>query len=83
MKQPEDAAACTDTAVLETEDLSFAYGGNAMTFNPNGDPAGPRDGFPGSLFIRFSRGSAVLRRATALSADATRTVRRSPSRSGC
>ena len=30
---------------------TFAYGGNAMTFNPNGDPAGANDGFPGSLFI--------------------------------
>ncbi len=30
---------------------TFAYGGNAMTFHPAGDPAGPADGFPGSLFI--------------------------------
>jgi hypothetical protein len=30
---------------------TFAYGGNAMTFNPNGDPSGPGDGFPGSLFV--------------------------------
>lgn len=30
---------------------TFAYGGNAMTFNPDGDPAGARDGFPGSLFL--------------------------------
>ncbi|MCX7840449.1 MAG: hypothetical protein N2559_13500, partial [Anaerolineae bacterium] len=30
---------------------TFEYGGNAMTFNPNGDPAGARDGFPGSLFV--------------------------------
>jgi len=30
---------------------TFAYGGNAMTFNPDGDPGGPHDGFPGSLFI--------------------------------
>ena len=29
---------------------TFAYGGNAMTFNPDGDAAGPDDGFPGSLF---------------------------------
>lgn len=29
---------------------TFAYGGNAMTFNPDGD-AGNTDGFPGSLFI--------------------------------
>jgi hypothetical protein len=30
---------------------TFEYGGNAMTFNPNGDPSGPANGFPGSLFI--------------------------------
>jgi hypothetical protein len=30
---------------------TFAYGGNAMTFNPDGDAAGAQDGFPGSLFI--------------------------------
>ena len=30
---------------------TFAYGGNAMTFNPNGDPSGSDDGFPGSLFV--------------------------------
>jgi hypothetical protein len=30
---------------------TFAYGGNAMTFNPNGDPSGAGDGFPGSLFV--------------------------------
>jgi hypothetical protein len=29
---------------------TFAYGGNAMTFNPDGDPAN-QDGFPGSLFV--------------------------------
>jgi hypothetical protein len=29
---------------------TFAYGGNAMTFNPDGDPASA-DGFPGSLFV--------------------------------
>ena len=31
--------------------LTFEYGGNAMTFNPAGDPAGAADGFPGSLFV--------------------------------
>jgi hypothetical protein len=31
--------------------LTFEYGGNAMTFRPGGDPSGPDDGFPGSLFI--------------------------------
>ncbi|MFZ5881969.1 MAG: hypothetical protein ACOY0R_21575 [Chloroflexota bacterium] len=30
---------------------TFAYGGNAMTFNPDGDPGGASDAFPGSLFI--------------------------------
>jgi hypothetical protein len=30
---------------------TFAYGGNAMTFNPDGDPLAPDDGFPGSLFV--------------------------------
>lgn len=30
---------------------TFAYGGNAMTFNPAGDPGGAADGFAGSLFI--------------------------------
>jgi len=30
---------------------TFAYGGNAMTFNPDGDPSGGDDGFPGSLFV--------------------------------
>lgn len=30
---------------------TFAYGGNAMTFNPDGDPGGEADGFPGTLFI--------------------------------
>lgn len=30
---------------------TFAYGGSAMTYRPDGDPDGPSDGFPGSLFI--------------------------------
>lgn len=30
---------------------TFDYGGNAMTFNPDGDPRGEADGFPGSLFV--------------------------------
>jgi len=34
----------------DTPPQTFAYGGNAMTFNPDGDP-GSSDGFPGSLFI--------------------------------
>jgi hypothetical protein len=30
---------------------TFAYGGNAMTCNPDGDPSSAADGFPGSLFV--------------------------------
>jgi hypothetical protein len=30
---------------------TFAYGGAAATFRPDGDSDGPKDGFPGSLFI--------------------------------
>ena len=30
---------------------TFEYGGNAMTFNPDGDPSGATDGSPGSLFM--------------------------------
>ncbi len=30
---------------------TFQYGGTAMTFRPDGDPGGDRDGFPGSLFV--------------------------------
>ncbi|MEI7990235.1 MAG: hypothetical protein WCI88_14460 [Chloroflexota bacterium] len=30
---------------------TFAYGGNAMTFNPQGDVSGSGDGFTGSLFV--------------------------------
>ncbi|MBI4231752.1 S-layer homology domain-containing protein [Candidatus Peregrinibacteria bacterium] len=29
----------------------FAYGGYAMALNPDGDPSGPDDDFPGSLYI--------------------------------
>ena len=35
----------------EDPPLTFAYGGNAMTFNPDGDAGGGGDGFPGSLFV--------------------------------
>jgi hypothetical protein len=31
-------------------DSSWEYSGYAMAYNPLGDPAGPEDGFPGSLF---------------------------------
>ena len=34
----------------EERPRTFAYGGNAMTFNPDGDPDN-NDAFPGSLFI--------------------------------
>ncbi|MCA9970850.1 MAG: hypothetical protein KC425_11580 [Anaerolineales bacterium] len=34
----------------DTPPLTFAYGGNAMSFNPDGDP-GSGDAFPGSLFV--------------------------------
>jgi hypothetical protein len=30
---------------------TFAYSGNAMTFNPHGDAGGEGDGYPGSLII--------------------------------
>ena len=30
---------------------TFEYGGNAMTYSPTGDSAGPDDGYPGSLYI--------------------------------
>ncbi|MBN2387298.1 MAG: hypothetical protein JXB85_09775 [Anaerolineales bacterium] len=30
---------------------TFEYGGNALAFNPDGDPNGSADGFPGSLFV--------------------------------
>lgn len=29
----------------------WAYGGHALSFRPGGDPGGPDDGFPGSLYI--------------------------------
>jgi len=35
----------------EERPQTFAYGGNAMTFNPDGDINGASDGFPGSLFV--------------------------------
>ncbi len=35
----------------DDEENSFAYGGAAMTFRPDGDPAGAGDGFSGSLFL--------------------------------
>ncbi len=35
----------------ETPPLTFAYGANAMTFNPDGNPGGGAGTLPGSLFI--------------------------------
>ncbi|MBN2134493.1 MAG: hypothetical protein JW737_02060, partial [Acidobacteria bacterium] len=34
-----------------TDIKSFQYGGHSMTFYPGGDPNGPNDGYPGSLYI--------------------------------
>lgn len=34
-----------------TEASRFGYGGGAFTLNPHGDPNGPNDGFPGSLYV--------------------------------
>jgi hypothetical protein len=33
-----------------SNETGWEYGGNAMTYYPDGDPNGPTDGFPGSLF---------------------------------
>jgi len=29
---------------------TWSYGGGALTYNPEGDPSGPEDGYPGSLY---------------------------------
>jgi hypothetical protein len=34
----------------EPEDVGWTYSGTAMTYYPDGDPDGPDDGFPGSIF---------------------------------
>ena len=31
-------------------EIGWEWGGSAMTYYPNGDPAGPDDGYPGSVF---------------------------------
>ncbi len=51
--QPTDLAYLGGFRLPAGEDRpeTFAYGGNAMTFDPSGDPGGSGDGFPGSLFI--------------------------------
>ncbi|MCD4749331.1 MAG: hypothetical protein K8R59_08150 [Thermoanaerobaculales bacterium] len=38
-------------SVIPPDYDEWAYGGHALTFNPEGDPSGPADGFPGALFI--------------------------------
>jgi len=32
-------------------DDAWAYSGHALTYYPDGDPSGPSDGFPGSLYV--------------------------------
>jgi hypothetical protein len=51
--QPEDFTYLGAFRLPDGQDrpLTFEYGGSAMTFNPNGDPADSADGYPGSLFI--------------------------------
>ncbi len=51
--QPEDFTYLGAFRLPGGEDRpkTFAYGGNAMTFNPDGDASGAGDGFPGSLFV--------------------------------
>lgn len=34
----------------EPEEVGWAYSGAAMAYHPDGDPGGPADGFPGSIF---------------------------------
>ena len=62
---PSTAAQSPATELIQPEDLTYIgafrlpahpdgmgweYGGSAMTYYPAGDPAGPDDGFPGSLY---------------------------------
>ena len=51
--QPEDFTYLGAFRLPGAEDRprTFDYGGNAMTYNPEGDSSGAEDGFPGSLFI--------------------------------
>ena len=50
--QPEHltykGAFLTPAWISDTE--FWEYGGTAMTYYPNGDPSGPTDGYPGSIF---------------------------------
>ncbi len=36
---------------IKQNETTFAYGGWALAYRSDGDPAGPDDGFPGSLYI--------------------------------
>lgn len=38
-------------SVIPPDFDEWAYGGHAMSYRPGGDPTGPEDGFPGSLFL--------------------------------
>lgn len=49
---PEDLVYKGSFRLPETSDeYGWGYSGYAMTFYPKGDPSGPDDGYPGSLFI--------------------------------
>jgi hypothetical protein len=49
---PEDIAYVGSFRLPESGDeFGWGYSGYAMTFYPEGDPEGPEDGYPGSLFI--------------------------------
>ena len=51
--QPEDFAYLGAFRLPGGDDRpqTFAYGGTAVTHNPNGDPSGASDGYPGSLYV--------------------------------
>jgi hypothetical protein len=50
--QPEDLIYLGAFRLPEgSNDSNWEYSGYAMTYYPDGDPNGPDDGFPGSLFI--------------------------------
>ncbi|MBN1179694.1 MAG: right-handed parallel beta-helix repeat-containing protein [Anaerolineae bacterium] len=51
--QPEDLfylGAFRLPDVAGADEFSWAWGGSSMAYYPDGDPGGPDDGFPGSLF---------------------------------
>lgn len=47
-----------------TPDMSWEYSGTAMAYYPDGDPTGPDDGFPGSI---FGTGHDVYQRVSEIS----------------